>query len=1016
MDTGNKKDSQKIFIVILSAGTLITFLLFNISDRDKTILVHHNMEETANIRTSALSIESESIKLELKNIQAFYNALGHVNKEYFDEFMDGTIKSFDEIKTISWVPFVPYAGLDNLLREASDDGYQNYQVKEWDKHQNIIIAPPGNNYYPVYHVYGNNTGPLTQGFNLGSLPDFLEAMEQSRDTGMVVSLWEHYVPGLNSNKYMIDLLVPVYKNNSPLTTIDNQHENLRGFIIAKINFKKIINFSFRRYNIKDAGMDMYVVASYGKNNQLMYFHPSPARKLSIIPETLPLTGNYIATNFNFADNNWTILYKPIPGYFEANMTEPWLILVMGLMLSIILAAFVSNTVKQNQVINLKVKKRTNELKELLDTHDMAMERLLESEEKNRTILETVTDGIITIDESGTIISFNPGAEKIFGYLEKETIEKNVSLLISETHKSQYDSYIKNYLATGDTKIIDISRELNGLRKDGTEFPMELTVAKMQVGDKIMFVGTVRDITGQKIAERRLISEREKAEEANNAKSIFLANMSHELRTPLNAIIGYSEMLADDITNKQILDDLEKISNSGKHLLNLINDILDFSKIESGKVEIFPEAFPLNKLLLEIKDAVSPLVEKNNNSFSINCSQDLGMMQSDRNKLSQLLINLLSNAAKFTENGKIELKVNIVGESTNKTIKFAVKDTGIGLNQFEMEHLFQPFVSASSSTYRKYGGTGLGLVISKQFAILMGGNLTVESIHGQGSTFTVSLPAYLSNVIYPIPATNSNGCIDSDQIPVSTVKNSHGTVLVIDDEVTSRNLLCTYANKAGWNAVAVKDAMAGIQYARLYHPDVITLDVLMPGMDGWSVLEILRAEPEFKSIPIIMCTIVDDKHRGFALGVSDYLVKPVTRDHLITVLRKYNKKDPGYLLIVEDDQSTRELVGHTARKLGWDTVEVENGIKALEAIKEKRPGLILLDLLMPEMDGFELIDALQSEPEMMCIPVIVMTAKNLTGEDHRRLNGCVKDILNKKQKSIESLLDEISVTLKKTEVR
>ncbi len=383
--------------------------------------------------------------------------------------------------------------------------------------------------------------------------------------------------------------------------------------------------------------------------------------------------------------------------------------------------------------------------------------------------------------------------------------------------------------------------------------------------------------------------RHEAEAANRTKSTFLASMSHELRTPMNAIIGYSEMLmeeAEENADDSALGDLKKIHSSGRHLLALINDILDLSKIEAGKMDIFIENVDIGKMIGDVVATIEPLVQKNQNTLNIESPAGLGSIQSDLTKLRQGLFNLLSNACKFTREGVITLRAGRQGEGNGEWVLFQVSDTGIGITPEQMGRLFEAFSQADSSTTRLYGGTGLGLNITRKFCQMLGGDVTVESEPGKGSTFTIKLPAVMAG---KPEITEKAG---EKELAVTPRRAGQKLVLVIDDDRTSRDLILRHLAREGFATVVAEGGKEGLQCAREHAPDIITLDIMMPEMDGWAVLAALKAEPQLRGIPVIMHTIVDQKEMAFALGVSDYLMKPVNREHLGAILDKYRGGNEG----------------------------------------------------------------------------------------------------------------------------
>lgn len=495
---------------------------------------------------------------------------------------------------------------------------------------------------------------------------------------------------------------------------------------------------------------------------------------------------------------------------------------------------------------------------------------------------------------------------------------------------------------------------------------------------------------------------EEAQVANRTKSAFLANMSHELRTPMNAIIGYGEMLieeAGDTGEQWMIPDLEKILSSARHLLHLINDILDLSKIEAGRMTVYLEEVDIAKASRDVAATIGPLAAKNGNAFELRCPGAIGTMRTDLTKLRQTLFNLLSNACKFTEKGKVILDIS---RRADGMVSFAVSDTGIGMTKGQQDKLFDEFVQADASTTRKYGGTGLGLAISRRFCRLLGGDITVQSTPGEGSTFTAILPA-VAEELAPEPAPSP----DPTPPREPAQKGGRGNLLVIDDDPNARELLRRMLEKEGYAVRVATDGPQGIAKAVEQRPDLITLDVMMPSMDGWAVLSALKADAATRDIPVVMITMVEDRPMGFALGASGYITKPVQKSSVLDAVSRCVAHKSDDILVVEDDPMAADIVMRTVRADGRTCRHARNGREALAMIRESRPALVILDLMMPEMDGFGLLDALRAEgPGFAAIPVVVLTAKDLTAADHEQLAGRVMETLRKGAGQRENLLDVI----------
>ena len=652
--------------------------------------------------------------------------------------------------------------------------------------------------------------------------------------------------------------------------------------------------------------------------------------------------------------------------------------------------------------------------QVINTSEDKLDRL-ESEQSAKddqleSVLRALSDGLITLDERGICTSANRVASRYLGARAEELVGQNVldRFMLSPSHENSPAVFELLWASVRERLALRFEQALL-LRADGSRLAVSCVFNPLVSNDQVTgCVFVFRDVSAQRRAEaelRRLntalVDARDSAIDASKSKSTFLANMSHELRTPLNAIIGYAELVQEDVTDEDLPEhiaaDVRKIHVAAEHLLHIINDILDVSKIEAGKMELYNETFPLSELIYSVTSTISNLVEKNGNRLVVNVPDFIGSIHTDRMKLRQALLNLMSNAAKFTRDGRVQLDISRDFDFAGEWLVFEVVDSGIGIAEDRIEHLFDSFTQADQSTTRQYGGTGLGLTITNQFVQMMGGSLSVSSVAGEGSTFTIRLPSRLDGLgaeDTSLAELTSNAEEDYPEIAISENDGSRSVVLCIDDDENVTELVSRFLPSDEFIVLRAGSGAEGLSLARRFNPSVITLDVMMPGADGWSVLANLKSDPELASIPVIMLTIVAERQKGFTLGATDYLTKPIQRKRLRDTIRRYCNS-VGEVLIVEDDEETRNVLRRTLEAQGWSVSEAHHGKRAVELFEQDLlPDLVLLDLMMPEMDGFQVLDFIRSRPELSEVPVLILTAMDLSIQDMQTLHQRATQVLQK----------------------
>ena len=653
----------------------------------------------------------------------------------------------------------------------------------------------------------------------------------------------------------------------------------------------------------------------------------------------------------------------------------------------------------------EVKRRESELAGLVDELAVARDEAQGARLQLTDALESISEGFVVFDGEDRLVLCNSNFRRCFAEAAGEEVARTIvpgarrETILKAAHErgmfpDAQDAAEEFLVWWRDNLLNSVEIRFRG----GRFFNVE-----ERLSHDAGIVGVFTDITEIKEREAELAEmvehltvARDQAMEATRTKSQFVANMSHELRTPLNAIIGITEMLEEDARDDgqdDFIEPLERVRKAGRHLLRLINDVLDLSKVEANRIEFHDENVDIAGLVRELADMARPLADANRNRLTVRCPRDPGSMRTDMTRLRQIVVNLLSNACKFTDGGEIVLAVDRQTVDGEDRVRFEVTDSGIGMTPEQQARVFEVFAQADVSTTRKYGGTGLGLAISRKLSRMMGGDIELTSEPGVGSTFTVTLPVSTESGDPGGKETPSGA--PEPEAPVDAVDRPADRVVVIDDDPSARSIMSRFLAREGFEAVVARDGDEGIALARELRPRFITLDVMMPGRDGWSVLKELKSTPELADIPVVMATITDERSTGYSLGAADFLTKPIDRERLAEMLERFRVRDgQPSVLVVEDDPTAQQLMRRLLLDCGCRVRAAADGRRGLEELRREAPDLIVLDLIMPEMDGFEFVAALQERPEYGDIPVVVVTAADLTPEDRQRLNGRVEEIMSK----------------------
>lgn len=635
-------------------------------------------------------------------------------------------------------------------------------------------------------------------------------------------------------------------------------------------------------------------------------------------------------------------------------------------------------------------------------------------EQLSSIIDIAENAIVCTDEAQRIVFFNQGAQRVFGWAAEEVVGASLELLIPERFRPGHGERVAGFRHGGrPARRMGERGIIYAVRKDGSEFPAEATISKSEADGRVILTAILQDISERKAYERELETAKDRAEAAMQAKSMFLANMSHEIRTPLNAVIGMTSLLLHTDINEEQRDYTETIRSSSEALLSIINDLLDYSKLEVGRLDLERHAFEVRRCVEDALDLLAPAASEKNLDLAYMLEPGVpATILADATRLRQVLVNLLSNAVKFTHHGEVVVTVSATaGQAGACRLAFAVRDTGIGIPADRLEDVFTSFTQVDASTTRKYGGTGLGLTISRRLAEMMGGDLTVESAPGHGSTFTFTIEAeafdeQLAENVLRDRATHVRG----------------RRILIVDDNATNRRILMKQALLWGMEPLAAASSVEAVDLVRDGHPfDVAILDMQMPDMDGARLAVELRKHRDRKALPLVLLTSVGQRPRagsdadtGSVGDFSAWLNKPIKPTALLEALQQVlgeraSRVDRAPLppvqapradaqvdiLVAEDNTINQKVIKQLLRHLGYRADVVANGLEVLEALDRQEYQVILMDMQMPEMDGLEATRRLRQRFRGASAPyIIAMTANAMPGDRERCLEAGMNDYVPK----------------------
>jgi len=873
--------------LVICAGLILSFLSLIGTRAWENSEIKALFDRAAEERTTAIKEAINDRMHILEAVRSFYYASDFVSREEFRTFVTPFLNRVEGIQALEWIPRVLETERAKYEEDAKRDGIEDFKIIERSDRGHMVPVKRRDEYFPVYFVEPYRGNEAAVGFDLASNSERLTALNKARDTGRSIATERITLVQEKEEKSGFLIFSPLFKKGVPVDTVEERRKNLTGFVLGVFHVGDIVESALT--SLQSKYIDIYL---YDKNasedKSFLYYHSSRSRKNVSLPDDVN-KDNYVkgiryAKPVEVGGRQWEIVCVTTQEFVAMHRTwYPWVVLAAILIITGILAMYFFVSIRRTARIETLIEERTRQLKE--------------SEARIHAILDTAPNGIITISEDGIIESFNPTAEKIFGYTVSEAIGQNVETLIPELLHSKQNEFVAQ-------------------RKDDSIFPVYVSMGEVQLEDRKIFTAVVHDITKRKQDELALRQAQEAADLASKAKSEFLANMSHEIRTPMSGIIGMSDLLSDTELTPQQKEYIRTVKSSGESLLGIINDILDFSKVEAGQIVLENIPFDLQEVFKNTSDSVGILAA--NKGLELIWQIDLNVptrLIGDSFRLRQILVNLINNAIKFTEKGEIAVKVQVlkkqrtgskeyhISELEKKyVLQFSVRDTGIGLSPEQQKNIFNPFSQADTSTSRKYGGTGLGLSIVKRLVELMGGQIWVESpapssdLPGAeaGSIFYFTTYFDMDKKISPKDPDLKLKTIEEMKKPVinkKPIKSLH--ILLAEDNKINQKVASAMLTKRGHKVIIAENGKEALNIIAHESFDLILMDVQMPEMDGYEATRRIREQEKNtdRHIPIIAMTahaLKGDREKCIASGMDDYISKPIKMQELFKVVEEESK--------------------------------------------------------------------------------------------------------------------------------